>query len=74
MNYLAHLFLSGNNDLLKIGNFMADGIRGNDYLNFPEEVKNGIILHRHIDTFTDAHPMYRKTNTVCMKNTDIMLA
>jgi acyl carrier protein phosphodiesterase len=61
MNYLAHIFLSGNNDLLKIGNFMADGIRGNDYLNFPEEVKNGIILHRHIDTFTDAHPIYRKS-------------
>ena len=61
MNYLAHIFLSGNNDLLKIGNFMADGIRGNDYLNFPEDVKNGIILHRHIDTFTDAHPIYRKS-------------
>ena len=40
---------------------MADGIRGNDYLKFPEEVKNGIILHRHIDTFTDAHPIYRKS-------------
>ncbi|SFB27964.1 Acyl carrier protein phosphodiesterase [Flavobacterium swingsii] len=61
MNYLAHIFLSGNNDLLKIGNFMADGIRGNDYMNFPEDVKNGIILHRHIDTFTDAHPIYRKS-------------
>lgn len=61
MNYLAHIYLSGNNDLLKIGNFMADGIRGNDYLNFPEEIKNGIILHRHIDTFTDAHPIYRKS-------------
>ncbi|WP_395047122.1 ACP phosphodiesterase [Flavobacterium sp.] len=61
MNYLAHIFLSGNNDFIKIGNFMADGIRGNDYLKFPEEVKNGIILHRHIDTFTDAHPIYRKS-------------
>lgn len=40
---------------------MADGIRGNDYLNFPEEVKKGIILHRHIDTFTDAHATYRKS-------------
>ena len=40
---------------------MADGIRGNDYLKFPEHVKNGIILHRHIDTFTDAHPIYRKS-------------
>jgi acyl carrier protein phosphodiesterase len=61
MNFLAHIYLSGNNDLIKIGNFMADGIRGNDYLYFPEEVKKGILLHRYIDTFTDAHPIYRKS-------------
>ncbi|WP_310554711.1 acyl carrier protein phosphodiesterase [Flavobacterium sp.] len=61
MNFLAHIYLSGNNDLIKIGNFMADGIRGNDYLSFPDEVKKGILLHRHIDTFTDAHPIYRKS-------------
>jgi hypothetical protein len=28
MNFLAHIYLSGDNDLIKIGNFMADGIRG----------------------------------------------
>ncbi len=61
MNFLAHIYLSGNNDLIKIGNFMADGIRGNDYLNFPSEVKKGILLHRQIDTFTDAHPVFRKS-------------
>ena len=61
MNFLAHIYLSGNSDLVKIGNFMADGIRGKDYLNFTEEVKNGILLHRQIDTFTDAHPTYRKS-------------
>ena len=61
MNFLAHIYLSGDNDLVKIGNFMADGIRGKDYLNFPEQVKNGILLHRQIDTFTDAHPIYRKS-------------
>ncbi len=61
MNFLAHIYLSGNNDLLKIGNFMADGIRGNNYLNFPDEVKKGILLHRQIDTFTDAHPIFRKS-------------
>jgi acyl carrier protein phosphodiesterase len=27
MNFLAHIYLSGDNDLIKIGNFMADGIR-----------------------------------------------
>jgi acyl carrier protein phosphodiesterase len=61
MNFLAHIYLSGNNDFIKIGNFMADGIRGNDYLKFPIEVIKGILLHRQIDTFTDSHPVYRKS-------------
>ena len=61
MNFLAHLYLSGDNDLIKIGNFMADGIRGHDYLNFPNEVMKGILLHRAIDTFTDAHPIFRQS-------------
>ena len=40
---------------------MADGIRGNDYMNFPDDVKKGILLHRQIDTFTDSHLIYRKS-------------
>lgn len=61
MNFLAHIYLSGNNDLLKIGNFMADSIRGHHYLDYPDEIRKGIVLHRAIDTFTDAHPTYRKS-------------
>ena len=61
MNFLAHIYLSGNNNLLKIGNFMADSIRGNSYLEYPDELRKGIFLHRYIDTFTDAHPIYRKS-------------
>ncbi len=61
MNFLAHIYLSGNNDMIKIGNFMADGIRGNDYLKFPDGIMKGILLHRQIDTFTDANPIYRKS-------------
>ncbi len=61
MNYLAHIYLSGENDLLKIGNFMADSVRGKEYLNHPEDIKNGILLHRSIDSFTDFHPIYRKS-------------
>ncbi|WP_418262760.1 ACP phosphodiesterase [Flavobacterium faecale] len=61
MNFLAHIYLSGNNDLIKIGNFMADGIRGKHFENYPEEVQKGIILHRAIDSFTDAHPIFRKS-------------
>ena len=61
MNFLAHIFLSDNNDFIKIGNFMADGIRGKDYLHFPNDVQKGILLHRQIDTFTDSHAVYRKS-------------
>lgn len=61
MNFLAHIYLSGNNDLLKIGNFMADSVRGHRYLDYPDELRKGILLHRYIDTFTDAHPIYRKS-------------
>lgn len=59
MNFLAHIYLSGDNDLVKIGNFMADGIHGKPY-NFPSDVQKGIVLHRAIDTFTDAHPIFRQ--------------
>lgn len=61
MNFLAHIYLSGDNDLMKIGNFMADGIHGKHFENFPMEIQKGIILHRNIDTFTDAHPVFRQS-------------
>ena len=61
MNFLAHIYLSGDSDLIKIGNFMADGVRGNKYLELHSEIQKGIILHRTIDTFTDAHPVFRQS-------------
>lgn len=61
MNFLAHIYLSGENDLMKIGNFMADGIHGKHFDHFPKEIQKGIILHREIDTFTDAHPIFRQS-------------
>lgn len=61
MNFLAHIYLSGDNDLVTIGNFIADGIKGNDYKNFNKEFQIGILLHRHIDTFTDAHETVRQS-------------
>ncbi len=40
---------------------MADGIRGKDYEQYPIDIQKGILLHRAIDTFTDAHPVYRQS-------------
>lgn len=55
MNYLAHSFLSNNNENLIIGNFIADDVKGKAYLNYPSEIQQGILLHRKIDDFTDSH-------------------
>jgi len=61
MNFLAHIYLSGDNDLVKIGNFMADSIRGHSYDVYQEDIQKGILLHRSIDSFTDMHPIYRQS-------------
>ena len=62
MNFLAHIYLSGEGDeLLTIGNFIADTVRGKEYLQYPEAMQRGILLHRRIDTFTDAHAIFRKS-------------
>lgn len=59
MNFLAHIYLSFGDDEITIGNFIADSIRGNKYKHLPDRIQKGILLHREIDTYTDAHPITR---------------
>ena len=61
MNFLAHIYLSGNDNQLMIGNFIADHVKGSDFKSYPPQVSNGIQLHRAIDTFTDHHPIFRQS-------------
>lgn len=61
MNYLAHIILSGKNKELMYGNFIGDAIKGSAFLDYHKDVRKGIILHRHIDNFTDNHPLYLKS-------------
>lgn len=68
MNFLAHIYLSGNNEAVTIGNFIADGIRGKKYLKYPRDIQTGILLHRQIDTFTDAHKTVRLSTKRLHKN------
>jgi len=53
MNYLAHSFLSGNSPEIIAGNFIGDFVKGNSLNNYPNQIKQGILLHRAIDSFTD---------------------
>lgn len=68
MNFLAHIYLSGDNDLVKIGNFMADGIKGRQFENYPSQIQKGILLHRFIDSYTDSHPIVRNSTKRLHKN------
>jgi len=61
MNVLAHIYLSGDSEKIIIGNYIGDYVKGRDYLKYPEDVRRGIILHRHIDDFTDRHPVVHRS-------------
>ncbi len=56
MNFLAHLYLSGDDAEIMVGNFIGDFVRGrNVHEQFNQNIALGIELHREIDEFTDSH-------------------
>jgi acyl carrier protein phosphodiesterase len=68
VNFLAHIYLSGDDEGIILGNFMADSIKGKKYLKYPLGIQKGILLHRAIDSYTDAHPLVRKSTRRLRKN------
>ena len=60
MNFLAHIYLSGGDEDIMVGNFIADWVKGAEYLDFPERIQQGIMIHRNIDWFTDSHPITKQ--------------
>jgi acyl carrier protein phosphodiesterase len=60
VNFLAHLYLSGDDGKRITGNFIGDFVKGKNFLQYPGKIREGIILHRLIDTFTDNHHRFRE--------------
>lgn len=59
MNYLAHIYLADHgDDKLLIGNFLGDFVRKIEESNYDEVIRKGIHMHRKLDSFTDAHPVF----------------
>jgi acyl carrier protein phosphodiesterase len=57
MNFLAHLLLAGDDEDLRLGAMLGDFVRGGQMLaKFDAGVQRGIMLHRHIDAYTDSLP------------------
>ena len=57
MNWLAHLFLSEPDVEHRLGNLLADVVKGKARAALPPGVRRGIACHQAIDAFTDAHPV-----------------
>src|ERR1044072_1885639 len=55
MNYLAHAWLSFHKPEILAGNMISDFVKGKKRFEFSAGIQQGIMLHRSIDTFTDAH-------------------
>ncbi|MEH0154735.1 ACP phosphodiesterase [Limibacter armeniacum] len=64
MNFLAHIYLSAQDEDEMVGNFMGDFVKGRDFATYPEAISRGIRLHRQIDTFTDQHPVFRQSTAL----------
>ena len=60
MNFLAHVYLSCDHEELLIGNFIADFIRNRDLAELPAGIRQGVELHRQIDTYTDQHAIVKR--------------
>jgi acyl carrier protein phosphodiesterase len=52
MNFLAHLFLSGNDKDILVGNLLGDFVKGRLEGNYPARIEEGIMFHRNIDSFS----------------------
>jgi acyl carrier protein phosphodiesterase len=65
MNFLAHLYLSGDDPGIQIGNFIGDFVKGRNLTGrFPEAVVKGIQLHRAIDAYTDSHEVVAQSKNL----------
>lgn len=58
MNFLAHLYLSGESEGVKTGNFIGDYVKGTKFEQYQGDIRRGIVLHRAIDDFTDRNPHF----------------
>jgi acyl carrier protein phosphodiesterase len=60
MNYLAHLFLAGDDDEAKIGELLGDFEKGNISGKYGKGIEIDIAIHRKIDCYTDSHPIIKE--------------
>ncbi|HEY0684091.1 MAG TPA: acyl carrier protein phosphodiesterase [Steroidobacter sp.] len=63
MNWLAHVFLSEPDVEFRLGNLLADIVRGEELRRMSARFQLGVQKHKQIDAFTDAHPLVKRSRS-----------
>ena len=63
MNWLAHVLLSKKDAEYQIGNFLADPLKGRPWADASIAVKEGMLMHKAIDKFTDTHAIVAQSKS-----------
>jgi len=61
VNFLAHTYLAGGSDYAIVGSLMGDFVKGPLNGRYGTEITRALVLHRRIDTYTDAHHVVRES-------------
>lgn len=61
MNYLAHFYLADDSADALVGSLLGDFVKGDDHNGYPPGIQRAILIHRRIDSFTDAHPIVSRS-------------
>jgi acyl carrier protein phosphodiesterase len=63
LNWLAHVFLSEPNVEFRLGNLLADIVRGEELRRTSPTFQRGVQKHKQIDAFTDAHELVKRSRS-----------
>lgn len=61
MNFLAHLYLAGEDEDLILGQMLGDFLEPGWREQVPPEVQRGVRQHQQVDQFTDRHPIFKRS-------------
>lgn len=64
MNHLGHLLVSNDNEAWIGGALAADEFRGAPPASYSDDAVRAVSLHRHLDAFTDSHPVTGETRAI----------
>ena len=64
MNWLAHTFLSKEHIEYQLGNILADPMKCKEWSGISYRIKEGMHIHKLIDSFTDSHDIVKHSKSI----------